>query len=227
MFNHELLVDYASGNCNAQQRSLVEQHLADCAACRKEVMELEKTWWALDTWSLDPRKSGMHPIEPRFNDLCARIEALNEPPVSMHTRLKHALLAGWDRFNWQPNLAATAMIAALLFVPAYTYLSGGLQHGNRVSPDQLRQAESVPAQPVAENIVPVGAQTNATPLPQPQPQRTAGMHRADGLTIQLSEVARTQGGWMPRANVSPVNVSDAVVLRPHAKLTQVSMSEAW
>ena len=50
LFNHERLVDYVSGNCTPEERLAAERHLAHCPECRREILELEKTWWALDVW---------------------------------------------------------------------------------------------------------------------------------------------------------------------------------
>ncbi|MFB3785721.1 MAG: zf-HC2 domain-containing protein [bacterium] len=70
LFNQELLVDYVSGNCAPDERLAAERHLAQCAECRREVLELEKTWWALDVWQEEKT-----PGAPRLNDLRLRLAA--------------------------------------------------------------------------------------------------------------------------------------------------------
>lgn len=73
LFNHERLVDYVSGNCTPEERLAAERHLAHCPECRREILELEKTWWALDVWQEEKT-----PPAPRLNDLRLRLASQAE-----------------------------------------------------------------------------------------------------------------------------------------------------
>ena len=90
MFNLELLVAYSTGNVDSKERSIVEQHLAQCPHCRKEIRLLEESWWALDVWNEEPPS-----FEPRhgLEDPHRRIAAseAQQPPVARWHDFFHQL----------------------------------------------------------------------------------------------------------------------------------------
>ncbi|HOJ60078.1 MAG TPA: zf-HC2 domain-containing protein [bacterium] len=111
-FNHELLAGYVSGNCTPEERLVAERHLAQCPQCRREVLELEKTWWALDVWQEDHI-----PVKPRLNDLHMRLAAHQERRGVWQALQKsfHCRLALW-RFKLSAlRFSPAASLATLLF----------------------------------------------------------------------------------------------------------------
>jgi len=118
MFNHELLVVYASGNANSQERTTVERHLAQCDRCRKEITELEHVWWCMDIWE-DESES----VIPRYNDLRVRVAASQEETSNWHnwlTSLHRNALSLWESIHPKPAIAfGVFLIATLGSVPIF------------------------------------------------------------------------------------------------------------
>ena len=109
MFNHELLVSYASGSATPDERSTVERHLAGCAECRREIVELESVWWALDTWQMENVTT-----KPRLADLRRRlVETKQVQPLWTRIRERFTL----NVFSVRPlPAAAMAVIACMLLL---------------------------------------------------------------------------------------------------------------
>ncbi len=109
MFNHELLVSYASGSANPDERLTAERHLAGCAECRREVVELESVWWALDTWQMENVTT-----KPRLGDLRRRLaETKQVQPLWTRIRERFAL----NVFRPLPAAAMATIACALLLYP--------------------------------------------------------------------------------------------------------------
>jgi Putative zinc-finger len=93
----ELLVAYSSRNLDRAATAALEEHLAECAACRKFVREQQAVWEVLDIWQPEP-------ISPDFNRrLYQRIDAqvswwdrLTRPlrPLVYHKTVSLAAAAG-------------------------------------------------------------------------------------------------------------------------------------
>ncbi len=132
-FNHELLSTYASGNGSPQDRSVVERHLANCVHCRKEVLELEKSWWALDVW----RDQDIS-VHPRFDLLKSRIETSYEP-VSLIQRAKPYVHQANQWFAKSSKFAAAAALAA--FMAAAVFQGGQSTGSNPGMAAQLADAK--------------------------------------------------------------------------------------
>lgn len=217
MFNHELLVEYASGNHDPNLRSVVERHLATCLQCRREVVELEQTWWALDTWNLESQ-----PAEPRLNDLQLRIAALDEPPPTLWKRAYHFAAHQWDAFKPAPRYAVAAALGVALMLPALHMLPP--YHGGQ-APHQ--------AVAVEQTELPVNASGLAAARTQESGERAqqaaeSGMRaiasNASSTRMSVSPVAR--GGLAPSADF--ILNRDADRITPTmASVTRVGYEPAW
>ncbi len=117
MFNHELLVAYASGNVDTHERGTVERHLAQCAKCRREITELERVWWSLDTWEEE-----CETIEPRLHDLRSRIAASQKQiPLwqQWYNHLNQYITSAFDAIQTKPALAFGMFLVAALFAAPF------------------------------------------------------------------------------------------------------------
>lgn len=111
MFNHELLVSYVSGNVTPSERSTVERHLAGCAECRQEVVELESTWWALDTWQMESA-----PAKPRLADLRQRLDRTRQVQP-FWTRAWEQITLNIPTVKPIPALAVATFASVIFLVP--------------------------------------------------------------------------------------------------------------
>ncbi len=115
-YHDELLTVYASGHATQQERQRVEKLLAQCPDCRRKVMELEQTWWALDIWEEDERQVPLHltRFRARFN------EVKTQQPVWQTVFEKAA-------FFFRPAQLVPAMsMAAVLIIASIVMLQPGM-----------------------------------------------------------------------------------------------------
>lgn len=204
-FNHELLSTYASGNGSAQDRSVVERHLANCGHCRREVLELEKSWWALDVW-----RDEDIPVHPRFDVLKNRIQASREP-ISLVQRAKPYWHQASRVLTKSSKFAAAAAVAAFMMVAAFhggqsTMTNPGVN--SRLAVDDESKMQSAPKlvefAPQASDPLEASLRKNAEDLERLQTFVAFG-DRNQGI--------RTEGGFTPR-RVVPAN-NDVVAISYH------------
>ncbi len=122
MFNQELLNSYASHSVSASERVMVEQHLSQCALCRREVSRMEQTWLALDVWQEDVESAA-----PRLNDLRLRLNAVRTKPTLIE-KLRNALEACIAPVRMMPVTPALAVIVTGLL--AYAGMYNNSTNGN-------------------------------------------------------------------------------------------------
>ncbi len=112
MFNQELLNSYASHSVSAGERVMVEQHLSQCALCRRELAQMEKTWLALDAWQEDVQSAA-----PRLNDLRLRLNAVRTKPTLIE-KLRNTLGACMAPVRMMPVTPALAVVVTGLLAYA-------------------------------------------------------------------------------------------------------------
>lgn len=119
----ELLTVYASGNSSQQDRQRVEKLLSQCPDCRRKVMELEQTWWALDVWEEDERR-----VPLRLNNFRARLaEVKNEQPL-----WKRAVEQVGFFFRPAQLMPAMSMAAVIVAAMVIMYQPNGFWKTNAV-----------------------------------------------------------------------------------------------
>lgn len=94
-----LLVAYLYGECDDGARRMVEEHLATCAACAAEVVELRATRTALSEWEVPERALG-------FRIVSEQREAPVEAPTPV--RVRRSVTLPW----WLQTAAAVLLFAA-------------------------------------------------------------------------------------------------------------------
>ena len=127
-FNHELLVAYATGNVELHDRTIVEQHLAQCPLCRQEVVQLEKTWWVLDVWQED-----VHNVPLRLDDLRRRL-AVSQKSNPFWLRLSDGIQYYFFSIRLGPASAVAGILVAFL---AYPWFHTILSDHNPISPGSI------------------------------------------------------------------------------------------
>jgi anti-sigma factor RsiW len=144
---HEALVDRVADEISEERTILLEQHLAECAACTEELQRLERLIDSTripDDGTVDP---GM---EDRLVGAWRRQHAARAP-------------ASWWAALWQRRVPAYAIVAvALIGVMAGTQLG---RHGTRT--DQatpVGESHRVPPPPAMRTVPPEG--TLQASLPQ-------------------------------------------------------------
>lgn len=199
-FNQEKLAAYASGNLDAQDRVVVERHLAQCADCRKEVRKLEQLWWTLDIWALDVDEA-----KPRLNDLKQRIQD-SKNKKSAWLNFQESLLAWRQFFRPAPTFAMATVVCSLILMPwAVSLISNPTEAGHPASIQAVTDTS-----PASSDMI---ASAEPTPLPQEEPaveDNEPGTYkeRMFDAAIQQSRMAQNQYpsgaeasyGFVPSAN---------------------------
>ncbi|MDP8246323.1 MAG: zf-HC2 domain-containing protein [Candidatus Hinthialibacter antarcticus] len=212
-FNHELLSAYASGNGSAQDRGVVERHLANCGHCRREVLELEKSWWALDVWRDEDIA-----VQPRFDVLKNRIQA-NRQPVSLMQRAKPY----WHQANRtlakSSKFAAAAAVAMVMVVAAF---QGGQSTMNSPANSRLADADQSTNEPTQARLV----EFAASPIDDALQSNTRDLERLQTFVAlgDRDNETRTEGGFTPR-RVVPTNDVVAISYQPTAMANGVYLGQ--
>jgi hypothetical protein len=217
MFNHELLVDYASGNNDQKDRSVVERHLAKCYQCRREVTELEQAWWALDTWSMESQRP-----ELRLNDLRLRIASLDEPPTPVWTRMRHFISHQWDAFRPAPRFAVAAMLGVMVMLPTLHLLAptqGGQPTQQAVAVDNQTVSTVTASLPPSQNQEKDKRFQQAVDASRETPSSL-------GYSIRMNEPPVPRGGLAPSSNFV-TNRDVERNIQPMASATRVGYEPAW
>lgn len=213
-FNHELLSSYASGNGSAQDRIVVERHLGNCSHCRREVLELEKCWWALDVWRDEDIS-----VTPRFDVLKNRIQACRQP-ISLAARIKPYWHQANRMLSKSSKFAAAAAVAMIMTVAV---LYGG----------QSDRANSLANQRLAESDQPNAGQSQPKLVEfvaDPVGDALANAKKYDGLQSYVAmgdreNEMRTEGGFTPRRIVPANNNVIAVSYQPTAMSSGVYLGQ--
>ncbi|MBX3433704.1 MAG: anti-sigma factor [Pirellulales bacterium] len=104
---HDLLPEYALGQCEPEVAATAEAHLRSCAACRQELAEAEAAWGALPL--------GLPPVAPsselrrRVFETLDREAATGSSSRNLEPRL-HGTLTSRQR-AWSLALAASVLVA--------------------------------------------------------------------------------------------------------------------
>lgn len=205
-FNHELLSSYASGNGSAQDRIVVERHLANCAHCRREVLELEKSWWALDVWRDEDIS-----VTPRFDVLKNRIQA-NRQPISFAARMKPYWHQANRMLSKSSKFAAAAAVAMIMTV--------AVMHGGQsdITDSPANQRLAATDQPNAEQSQPKLVEFIADPVGdalEANTKRQGGMQSYVAMGDQENAI-QPEVGFTPRRIVPASNNVIAVSYQPTA-----------
>lgn len=184
MFNHELLVSYSTGNSDPEVRTTVERHLAKCHHCREEVVELEKAWWALNTWDDE-----LQPAQPRLNDLRARLTAIEPEEQSFASGIAVQARYLWNRYAYSQTvrMAFAASIGVLVMIPWMQVQSPVPVTGAVSTVQQETDARSPNLELEFQQALEAG-----------QSERT--VHR---VAITMDETKPVQTGIRPSSDVSP------------------------
>jgi len=206
MFNQELLNSYASHSVSASERIMVEQHLSQCALCRREVARMEKTWLALDVWKEDVESAA-----PRLNDLRLRLNAVRTKPTLIE-KLRNALGACLAPVRMMPVTPALAVVVTglLAYAGMFNSTDGTSNTSTRTMP-----VATMPA--VQNNQAAVGGLQNeiSSSLTQVRDWDALAMRKNSNVLIRMAtdglNYARTVnfGFSMPSndvfANYQPIN----------------------
>ncbi|MGI6455642.1 MAG: anti-sigma factor family protein [bacterium] len=219
MFNLELLVAYSTGNVDSKERSIVEQHLAQCPHCRKEIRLLEESWWALDVWNEEPPS-----FEPRhgLEDLHRRIAAseAQQPPVARWYDFFHQLKSTVQVLT-QSSVLRPALAMGLVVFISISYMADDQEEGNsapKIAEKQplMSKAEETPVAIEAGNLSYFMVRESQTEkaffsalqksVQQRQEQEASIRQDSDARTVRF-----IQGGFCPSDNVVPSSQIDASV----------------
>lgn len=152
LFNHELLVDYVTRSITPGERVTVEQHLAQCAGCRKEVKDLEETWLALDAWN-----ENKETIQPRLNDFRLRLDAVRRKPT-----FRERIWNQWEIIMTPMRLIPASPVLAMILTGFFAYVGWQTQWGT--APEGTTIQPSLAAHSVSNNVtVTSSARTILTP----------------------------------------------------------------
>ncbi|MBI1387927.1 MAG: hypothetical protein GC154_05720 [bacterium] len=207
-FNDELLVSYASGNCDAQERAQVERHVASCGECRREIVELEKAWWSLDTWNDENI-----PVQPRFNELLCRIQTKAQP-ISLRERMIPYWRQARQAMTHAPKFAAAATIGCMLLLAAsQSVMDPAGASSPVVQPQYVSNTDS--AQLIASSTESLNPLLPSVKSGDQYKEAARELLRLqDMVALNESGMTRVRAGWTPRSVVPANNDMVAVSVRP-------------
>lgn len=207
-FNHELLAAYASGNADNRERVIVEQHLAQCPLCRAEVVELEKTWWVLNTWTDE-----VNTLTPPLNDLRRRLAAL-PPQRSPWYQFWLDLPTLFTPHRWVPVTVLSGLLLAVFLLPvmqSYLYKSNtnseaAFQAKNTAN-KSVTEPEKKAAIPDPETIQEANREDRFAKALAQSEQDSKNLetmvYYGKGGTLHLANM-----GFAPNSNIIPAHDSD-------------------
>ena len=179
MCNKEQLVGYLYGELEAAEREAFDAHLATCAECRAEVVDLRQTRQHLTTWA---------PPQPEFNFHIVRGAAA--PPRSRR----------W--FGFMPQWAMAAAASVLVLAGAAAIANVELRYGREGFVVRTGWAEAPPAPAAAGTAAPIPAAASTvsseqlTAAVQVLERRLLELERAQTQTVKASTT-------MPAAITAP------------------------
>jgi protein-disulfide isomerase len=116
----EIVVDKLSGALTAAEESRLQEHLAQCAACRDEWAELGSIWADME----HIRVPQMEHIDIRMNVLAA------------------AAAPGWNLFRWRLDMREIVKAAAIIVIVAGLAAGASLFLGKRTEPRPVLDASA-------------------------------------------------------------------------------------